>query len=317
MKILILLDLINGSLKKSSLELIAEAQEHNAELIGFVVGANSPDSLSALNRFGFKKLYYSSFLSLEKFVPHVFKEAFNYCYQAELPQVVFVTSQSYTRDFIPRVAYKQKKDLINDVTDFEVTNGQMSITQPLYAGKLLSKQLIQPGAFILFRPNQLNGVIKEQPTNPEILLINDSPDKTSYQVLEVIKGASSKPDLTEANTIVSGGRGLKEATNFKIIETLAELLNATPGASRAIVDAGWVDHSLQVGQTGKTVAPNLYIALGISGAIQHLAGMSSSRVIVAINNDANAPIFQKATYGLVGDLFEIAPVLESKLKSVL
>ena len=189
----------------------------------------------------------------------------------------------------------------------------------MYAGKCTAGVEFKSSdtKMVLMRPNQLPVGAPEGKKSTQVKDVAAPAVDLKTLVKQVVKGASAKLDLSEANIIVSGGRGMKEPANFKMLEELADVLGATVGASRAVVDAGWVPHGMQVGQTGKTVAPTLYIAAGISGAIQHLAGMSGSKVIVAINKDPNAPIFQKATYGIVGDALEIVPLLTAEFKKLI
>ena len=234
------------------------------------------------------------------------------------PEFVLASASSTGRDLFPRLAAKVGAGVVSDATEITFDGAKLKAKKPIYAGKVFATAEFKNSTsqIVLMRANQIPlttvtagaGTVVEHAL-PAIDL------KTIVQ--EVVKGASKKMDLTEANIIISGGRGLKEAGNFKLLTDLADVLGATVGASRAVVDAGWVPHDMQVGQTGKTVAPTLYIAVGVSGAIQHLAGMSGSKVIVAINNDANAPIFQKATYGIVGDLFDIVPKLTEEFRKVL
>ena len=224
------------------------------------------------------------------------------------------TASALTRDLFPRVAAHFSAAVASDCTELDLASGK--VAKPLYAGKCFAEvDFHTDKKFVLMRPNQLP-IAEAGGDTAEVSSVDFSAGDLKSKVLEVVKGASEKLDLTEANVIVSGGRGLKEADNFKLLNELADVLGATVGASRAVVDSGWVGHDMQVGQTGKTVAPSLYIAVGISGAIQHLAGMSGSKVIVAVNNDPEAPIFQKATYGIVGDLFEIVPMLTEEFKKV-
>ena len=208
-----------------------------------------------------------------------------------------------------------------DCTAFSLENGNLLAIRPIYAGKAYAKVTFSNSEpqVATARPNVLSMNEPDPSRSCEIvdaqITIDDNTLKT--KVVEVLRDESGKVDLTEADKIVSGGRGMKGPENYKILEELAAVIGATVGASRSAVDAGWRPHTDQVGQTGKVVSPNLYIACGISGAIQHLAGMSTSKVIVAINKDPDAPIFQRADYGIVEDLFKVVPVLTEEIKKIM
>ena len=236
----------------------------------------------------------------------------------EKPDYVLASSSMLARDLFPRVAQILDAGVISDCTELAFSSGTAVTRRPLYSGKCTAQVDFENCTIkiILMRPNQLP-VGNAGAGTVNIKAVNLPPVDLKTKIKEIVAGASEKLDLTEANIIVAGGRGMQAAEHFKLLDDLATTLNATVGASRAVVDAGWVSHSMQVGQTGKTVAPTLYIACGISGAIQHLAGMSGSKVIVAINKDPDAPIFQKATYGIVGDVFEVLPALTAEFKAML
>ena len=233
--------------------------------------------------------------------------------------VVFVATAT-GRDLAPRVAAKLGVGVAADITELSVEEGTIVATRPVYAGKAMQKvRVLGKPAVISVRPNVFTppspaGAQASQ-VKPESLSVA-SPGRV---VVREIKAAPAGTlDVAEAQVIISGGRGLKEPANFKVLEELARAFGgrAAVGASRAVVDAGWRAHADQVGQTGKTVSPSLYIAVGISGAIQHLAGMRTSKVIVAINKDKDAPIFKVADYGVVGDLFEIVPKLTEEIRKL-
>jgi electron transfer flavoprotein alpha subunit len=211
--------------------------------------------------------------------------------------------------------------MAQDCTVFAVDDGNLVATRPIYAGKAYAKVTFENSwpQMATARPNVMTTNEPDTSKSAEVVdatfSLDDSALKT--KVVDALKDESGKVDLTEADKIVSGGRGMKGPENYKILEDLADLIGASVGASRSAVDAGWRQHTDQVGQTGKVVSPNLYIACGISGAIQHLAGMSTSKVIVAINKDEDAPIFQKADYGVVADLFDVVPALAEEVKKYL
>ena len=230
--------------------------------------------------------------------------------------VVFAASAT-GKDLAPRVAARLGRPLVQDITDVSVTGGAVIAIRPVYAGKALLKVRVAGSPAVLsLRPNVFTPVQRPKAGTQENAAVDGSPGRV---VVTRIKAAPAGTlDVAEAPIIVSGGRGLKEPANFKVLEELAAAFagRAAVGASRAVVDAGWRPHADQVGQTGKTVSPTLYVAVGISGAIQHLAGMRTSKVIVAINKDKDAPIFKVADYGIVGDLFDVVPRLTEELKKL-
>jgi electron transfer flavoprotein alpha subunit len=236
----------------------------------------------------------------------------------EKPAVVLLPYTAMGKDLAPRVAARVGAGLVSDVVKLEVKDGRLEARRPMYAGKALATvrwegepqmATLRPNVFPLGTPEAARKF-------ETVTAVADVTTRRARVHSVQAGGEGTKVELTEAQIIVSGGRGLKGPENFHLVEELASSLGAAVGASRAVVDAGWVDHQMQVGQTGKTVSPTLYVAAGISGAIQHLAGMSTSKVIVAINKDADAPIFKVADYGIVGDVFEILPKLTAAAKAL-
>ena len=237
------------------------------------------------------------------------------------PSILLLGSSAMGKDLAPKIAARTKSPYVSDCTSIELDpQKNLIITRPVYSGKLLAQLNLGADRFkiLTLRPHVFAPFQGKCSKHPDIEKIEAPSDLFDLRVTlkEIAAAVESKVDLTEAQIIVSGGRGLKGPENFKIIEELAEVLGAVVGASRAAVDAGWKPHSYQVGLTGKTVSPLLYIACGISGAIQHQAGMSSAKTIVAINNDPQAPIFKIADYGIVGDLFEVVPLLTQEFKKL-
>jgi len=234
------------------------------------------------------------------------------------PDVVFFGHTGIGRDLAPRFAMRNAAGMVSDATDVKAEGGSIVLTRPVYAGKAFVTQVVKQGLVVAtIRPNNLPSLAADAARTGEVTDVAAPPADLRTVIKEVVRKATAGVDLTAAKIVVAGGRGVKSADGFKPLQELAGVLGAAVGASRAAADAGYCDYAMQVGQTGKTVTPDLYIACAISGAIQHLAGMSASKVIVAVNKDPEAPIFKVADYGIVGDLFEIVPLLTQEFKALL
>ncbi|MEW5952767.1 MAG: electron transfer flavoprotein subunit alpha/FixB family protein [Bacillota bacterium] len=311
----------DGEIKKVTYELLSEgrkvADQLGEELAAVLLGSGVSDKAASLGEYGADKVYVADNAALANYTTDGYTNVLAALAQKYEPYAILLGCTSNGRDLAAQVAQRLSTGLMSDCIGMELADGQLAFTRPIYAGKALVKACcpdarpvmatIRPNIFAVESAAKTAGVIAE----------DADPGAIRQVVKEVIKQESTRPELTEANVIVSGGRGMKAPENFSVLEELADVLGAAVGASRAAVDAGWISHSFQVGQTGKTVTPTLYIACGISGAIQHLAGMSSSKCIVAVNKDPEANIFKVADYGIVGDLFEVVPLLKEELKKIM
>jgi len=264
------------------------------------------------------KVYVAKHASLAHYSSQAFAMALQSVLAKSGAGIVLFGATAEGRDLSARAAARCDAALFTDCVELSYAGGNLRVKRPVYSGKVLAELEGNGGLQMAsIRPNVFAPATGGGQAPVEEVAVEIDTAAVRGRVREVVATSGGKRDLTESEVIVSGGRSLKSAENFAILKDLADAIGATVGASRAAVDAGYAPHSMQVGQTGKVVNPKLYFAVGISGAIQHLVGMRTSRVIVAINKDENAPIFQKADYGLVGDLFEIVPKLTEEFKKLL
>ena len=310
----------DGAMRKVSFELASAARkladQSGDEVSAILLGSGIESLAAELGKFGVDKVFVGDNAALEPYVTEAHAQVVAKILKDNDAAIALFGASVQGKDLSARVAAKLAGGLATDCTDVKIDGGKMVAVRPMYAGKCFGEVVFNttPGMASL-RPNVFPAV--ENAKAGAVTKVDVAIDAVKSKVLEVQKDTSGKVDLTEANIIVSGGRGMKGPDEYKILEELADVLKGTVGASRAAVDAGWRLQKDQVGQTGKVVSPNLYIACGISGAIQHLAGMSSSKCIVAINKDAEAPIFTKADFGVVDDLFKVVPELTNACKKLM
>jgi electron transfer flavoprotein alpha subunit len=321
---LVIAEYKDGKLRQVSLEAVAAARiaagpdgRVSAALLGTEAAAHAAELLQE----GVDLVYVISNSALDRYTPDGYAQAWTRVIKECQAEAIFAPNTAIGRDVAPKVAARIGAGLVSDCIGMEQTEAGLMFTRPVYAGKAFETRVFSRGPIMAtIRPNNIPRQLVDggdrTHTGNVIELDEDIRDLRTI-VTDVIKKATSGVDLTEAKIVVAGGRGVKSAAGFAPLQELADLVGGAVGASRGACDSGYCDYALQIGQTGKVVTPDLYIACGISGAIQHLAGMSRSKVIVAINKDPEAPIFQLADYGIVGDLFEVVPLLSEELRRLL
>jgi electron transfer flavoprotein alpha subunit len=315
--ILVIAEQVEGQFRKVTFEILSAAQQLAGRIGGnisvVVLGNGVAQIASELAAYGATDILVADDSALADFTTEAYTHVLADIISSKAPALILVGATTQGKDLAARLSARLNLALAADCVALDVDDGQVTATRPMYGGKILADvALAGDTAIVSLRPNTFT--INQAPAggNVETVSVGVGDVKTRVTGKQMETG---KVDLTEADIVVSGGRGMG-GNDYSTVEALADLLGAAVGASRSAVDEGWRPATDQVGQTGKTVSPNLYIAAGISGAIQHLAGMSSSKVIVAINKDPEAPIFTKADYGIVGDLFEVVPALTEEIKKL-
>jgi electron transfer flavoprotein alpha subunit len=313
----------DGKLRRPTLEAVSEARRLSeplggARVVSVLIGSGVAGLADELGRYGADEVRVFDDPAYASYATEAYARALGQTVEEMKPTAVLIPFTAMGKDLAPRLAAKGAalgSGLVSDVISLSVKDGRVTARKPQYSGKAYATVTWEgEPQMATLRPNVFPLGAEDAGRKAEV--VQSKADTTSRaKVTAVHAAAAGKVELAEAQVIVSGGRGLKGPEHFPLVNALGEAFGAAVGASRAVVDAGWVDHQLQVGQTGKTVSPTLYIACGISGAIQHLAGMSSSKYIVAINKDPDAPIFKVASYGIVGDVFEILPKLTAAAKA--
>jgi electron transfer flavoprotein alpha subunit len=315
-----------GKLKKITFELLSLGKKLKSkggeELCALLLGSGIENLANQLGPYGADKVYYLENEVFKNYLNESYTQGISELVKSQNPTILLAGATALGKDLFPRVATRLGTGLAMDCVNIDLDNNLLKMTRPIYAGKVLMEASILESKpqMATLRPNLVEISPQDSSKKAEVIKSKPNLKKEDLRTMfkEILKGESKKIDLTEAKIIVSGGRGMKEKDNFKILEELADAFGegTAVGASRAAVDSGYAPHDIQVGQTGKVVNPTLYIACGISGSIQHLAGMATSKYIVAINKDPEAPIFQKADYGIVGDLFQVVPILTQEVKKL-
>jgi electron transfer flavoprotein alpha subunit len=318
-KVIVLAEVRDNSLRNVSFEAIAAGKTvaEGGEVVAVLLGQGVKSLTDQLFHYGADRVRVIENDKLKAYTPDGYSQGLLAVLNEENPEGIIIGHTALGKDLAPKIAAKLQSGLISDVTDIEAAGGNIVFTRPIYSGKAFEKKIVTDGViFATIRPNNIAPLDADIALTGEVSELSVEIKDLRTIIKDIVRKASVGVDLSEAKVVIAGGRGVKSEDGFEPLKELAAVLGGAVGASRGACDADYCDYSLQIGQTGKVVTPDLYIACGISGAIQHLAGMSNSKVIVAINKDPEANIFKVADYGIVGDLFEVVPLLTEEFKKL-